>query len=172
MMETIAGAWPNIFVDEEWNVTCFVDLEWISALPVEMLAVPYWLTGYKIDEIKGDHIDEFNQVRQEFVRIFEEEEKIAPFFTPKRPSRVVRPTSKVRDTARQLEDTAKETRKTTRQTTRTMPAEEQINRPTKVQKSSSSGSSSSDRRAILQKALDLRGKSCRETKQLQEALKE
>ncbi|KAJ0127283.1 Uncharacterized protein HZ326_29615 [Fusarium oxysporum f. sp. albedinis] len=69
MMETVAGAWPgskwaiplqftdlhasNIFVDEEWNVTCFVDLEWISALPVEMLAVPYWLTGCKIDEIEG-----------------------------------------------------------------------------------------------------------------------
>ena len=29
-----------------------------------------------------------------------------PFSTPKRPSRLVKPMSKVRDTARQLEDTA------------------------------------------------------------------
>ncbi|KAJ0127282.1 hypothetical protein HZ326_29614 [Fusarium oxysporum f. sp. albedinis] len=85
---------------------------------------------------------------------------------------MVRPTSKVQDTARQLEDTAKETQKTTRQTTRTMPAEEQIDRPTKVRESSGSGSSSSDGRAILQKALDLLGESRRETKRLQEALKE
>ncbi|KAF5710826.1 hypothetical protein FMUND_9322 [Fusarium mundagurra] len=84
---------------------------------------------------------------------------------------MVRPTSKVRDTARQLEDTAKETRKTTRQTTRNVPAEEQIDRPTETRKSSGSGSSS-DGRAMLQKALDLLAESRRETKRLQEALKE
>jgi hypothetical protein len=99
------------------------------------------------------------------------EQDDAPFSTPKRPSRMVRPTSKVRDTARQLEDTAKETRKTTRQTTRNVPAEEQIDRPTETRKSSGSGSSS-DGRAMLQKALDLLAESRRETKRLQEALKE
>jgi hypothetical protein len=100
------------------------------------------------------------------------EQDDAPFSTPKRPSRMVRPTSKVRDTARQLEDTAKETRKTTRQTTRNVPAEEQIDRPTETRKSSGSGSGSSDGRAMLQKALDLLAESRRETKRLQEALKE
>ncbi|KAF5724934.1 hypothetical protein FMUND_325 [Fusarium mundagurra] len=70
-----------------------------------------------------------------------------------RTSRMMRPTSKVRDTARQLEDSAKETRKGTRQATR--------NVPTETRKSSGSGSSS-DGMTILQKALDL----------LQEALKE
>ncbi|RMZ80972.1 hypothetical protein DV738_g2348, partial [Chaetothyriales sp. CBS 135597] len=35
----------NIFVDEAWNITCLLDLEWVCALPSEMLAVPYWLTG-------------------------------------------------------------------------------------------------------------------------------
>ncbi|KAF6527839.1 hypothetical protein HZS61_008141 [Fusarium oxysporum f. sp. conglutinans] len=84
---------------------------------------------------------------------------------------MVRPTSKVRDTARQLEDTAKETRKTTRQTTRNVPAEEQIDRPTETRKNSGSGSSS-DGRAMLQKALDLLAESHRETKRLQEALRE
>ncbi|KAJ4168398.1 hypothetical protein NW754_002270 [Fusarium falciforme] len=88
---------------------------------------------------------------------------------------VVKPTSKVRDTARQLEDTAKETKKSTRYATRTAPAEEQIDRPAEVRKSSSSSSSSSssnDGRAMLQKALDLLGESRRETKWLKEALKE
>jgi hypothetical protein len=56
---------------------------------------------------------------------------------------VVKPTSKVRDTARQLEDTAIETRRNTRQTTRNVPAEEQIDRPTETRKSSGSGSGSS-----------------------------
>ncbi|KAF4332872.1 reverse transcriptase [Fusarium beomiforme] len=46
-----------------------------------------------------------------------------------------------------------------------------IDRPTETRKSSSSGSSS-DRRAMLQKALDLLGESRRETKRLQEALRE
>ncbi|KAG6990776.1 hypothetical protein FocnCong_v020238 [Fusarium oxysporum f. sp. conglutinans] len=99
-------------------------------------------------------------------------EQDAPFSTPKRPSRVVKPTSKVRDTARQLEDTAIETRRNTRLATRNVPAEEQIDRPTETRKSSGSGSGSSDGRAMLQKALDLLAESRRETKRLQEALKE
>ncbi|KAL9562885.1 hypothetical protein ACKAV7_013071 [Fusarium commune] len=76
------------------------------------------------------------------------------------------------DTARQLEDTAIETRRNTRKTTRNVLAEEQIDRPTESRKSSSSGSGSSDGRAMLQKALDLLAESRRETKRLQEALKE
>ncbi|KAJ0130847.1 Uncharacterized protein HZ326_26051 [Fusarium oxysporum f. sp. albedinis] len=45
-------------------------------------------------------------------------------------------------------------------------------RPTEVRKSSSSGSSGSDGRAMLQKALGLLGESRRETKRLQEVLNE
>jgi hypothetical protein len=67
----------------------------------------------------------------------------------------VRPTSKVRDTARQLKDTAKETRKNTRR--RRVPC-----RPTEVRKSSGGGSSRSDGRAMLQKALDLLGEVAQE----------
>jgi len=32
----------NILVDDNWNVTCLIDLERICSLPAEMLAVPYW----------------------------------------------------------------------------------------------------------------------------------
>ncbi|PVH79370.1 hypothetical protein DL98DRAFT_631697 [Cadophora sp. DSE1049] len=65
----------NIFVDQEWNITGLIDLEWICSLPVEMLAVPYWLTGRGIDQIKEEHLDEFDMVRKEFMDIFEEEEQ-------------------------------------------------------------------------------------------------
>ncbi|KAM4064891.1 aminoglycoside phosphotransferase [Hirsutella rhossiliensis] len=65
----------NIFVDADWNVTCLVDLEWICALPAEMLAVPYWITGCGIDEIEGDRLDEFDKARQEFLHILEQEER-------------------------------------------------------------------------------------------------
>ncbi|KAH9211846.1 hypothetical protein DL95DRAFT_510504 [Leptodontidium sp. 2 PMI_412] len=41
------------------NITCLIDLE--------------WLTGHGIDEIV-DNLCEFNEVRQEFMKIFEEEE--------------------------------------------------------------------------------------------------
>jgi hypothetical protein len=73
----------NIFVDEDWNVTCLLDLKWISALPVEMLAMPYWVTNRKIDEIAvGDNSQEFNEVRQQFMRILEQEEAKADSDTP------------------------------------------------------------------------------------------
>lgn len=39
-----------------------------------MLAVPYWLTGHSIDEIVGDNLHEFDEVRQEFMNLFEAEE--------------------------------------------------------------------------------------------------
>ncbi len=64
----------NIFVDDDWNVTCLIDLEWICSLPIEMLAVPYWLTGRGIDELTGNDLDEFDKVHQEFVETLEMEE--------------------------------------------------------------------------------------------------
>jgi hypothetical protein len=64
----------NIFVDQEWNITCFIDLEWVCALPTEQLAVPYWLSGKGVDQIGGKGFDEFDKVRGEFMGIFEEEE--------------------------------------------------------------------------------------------------
>ncbi|KAI0399314.1 hypothetical protein F4802DRAFT_53801 [Xylaria palmicola] len=66
----------NILVDNDWNVTGLIDLEWICALPAEKLAVPYWLTGCAIDDIEGEKLDQFDLVRQEFMHIFEEEEQV------------------------------------------------------------------------------------------------
>ncbi len=65
----------NIFVDREWNIKCLIDLEWMCSLPVEMLTVPYWLTGRGVDQLRDEYLDEFDKVRKEFMHIFEEEEQ-------------------------------------------------------------------------------------------------
>lgn len=67
----------NIFVDKQWNITSLVDLEWICALPVENLYVPYWVTGQAIDGIENEKLAEFEKVRDEFMDILEEEEQAA-----------------------------------------------------------------------------------------------
>ena len=53
----------NLFVDDDLNVTCLIDFEWICALPTEVLAVPYWLTGLGINEIVEGNLCEFDQVQ-------------------------------------------------------------------------------------------------------------
>ncbi|RMJ08983.1 hypothetical protein CDV36_011378 [Fusarium kuroshium] len=65
----------NIFVGEAWNVTCLLDLEWVCALPSEMLVVLYWFTGYKVNGPKGDRLEEFNTIRYEFIRILDVKER-------------------------------------------------------------------------------------------------
>ncbi|OAP57606.1 hypothetical protein AYL99_08344 [Fonsecaea erecta] len=68
----------NVFVDDDWNVTCMLDLEWICALPSEMLSVPYWLTDCSIDNIIDDRYNQFDEARQVFLGIMDEEAKIVP----------------------------------------------------------------------------------------------
>lgn len=64
----------NIFVDENWHVTCLVDLEWACALPSEMLHPPIWLTGHAIDII-DDYLEEYQERHGEFIAVFAEEEQ-------------------------------------------------------------------------------------------------
>ncbi|TWU77210.1 hypothetical protein ED733_008680 [Metarhizium rileyi] len=68
----------NIFVDNDWNITCTLDLEWLCALPPEALSAPYWLTGCRINEIVDKDEDErwtaYDSVRREFMQVFSEEE--------------------------------------------------------------------------------------------------
>ncbi|KAL2755825.1 hypothetical protein ACRALDRAFT_1033775 [Sodiomyces alcalophilus JCM 7366] len=66
----------NIFVDDHWNVTAIIDLEWICARPIEMIDVPYWITGRGIDEVGSpEHVAEYTQAREEFITILREEEQ-------------------------------------------------------------------------------------------------
>ena len=62
----------NLFVDQEWNITCLVDLEWVCALPAENISVPYWLSGVGIEKINGEHLENYKETVQEFIRIVED----------------------------------------------------------------------------------------------------
>ena len=64
----------NLFVDDQWNLTCLIDLEWICALPGEMLSAPDWLSGCAIERIRKEFV-EYDTVRTEFMDAFEEEER-------------------------------------------------------------------------------------------------
>lgn len=68
----------NIIVDDDWNITCLLDLEWLCALPPEALSAPYWLTGCEINDVvdneEHQNLTEYNTVRQEFMHAFMEEE--------------------------------------------------------------------------------------------------
>ena len=68
----------NIFVDDDWNIKCLIDLEWICALPVEMLSAPYWLTSCSLDEITEEKYREYDVVRQEFMAVLEAESQNLP----------------------------------------------------------------------------------------------
>ncbi|PYH92100.1 hypothetical protein BO71DRAFT_411241 [Aspergillus ellipticus CBS 707.79] len=65
----------NIFVDEEWHITCLIDLEWACSFPVELQTPPYWLSGRPIDDIEhGEHLQTFEKIVTEFINAFEEQE--------------------------------------------------------------------------------------------------
>lgn len=68
----------NIFVDEQWHIKYLIDLEWACSLPAETLRPPYWLTGRAVDGLRGEHLDTFSKAHDEFMEIFEEEEKRYP----------------------------------------------------------------------------------------------
>lgn len=68
----------NLLVDDDWNIKYLIDLEWACSLPIEMRGAPYWLTGQGVDEITGEKLEAYDRVREEYMRIFEEEEKKFP----------------------------------------------------------------------------------------------
>ncbi|KAJ5641006.1 hypothetical protein N7528_000631 [Penicillium herquei] len=68
----------NIFVYNQWNVQFIIDLEWACSLPAETLRLPYWLTGLPVDGLTDEHLQVFEERHEEFMDIFEEEEKRLP----------------------------------------------------------------------------------------------
>ena len=68
----------NIFVDSQWDVKHIVDLEWACSLPAETLRPPYWLTGRSVDALTNKNLKTFNSAREEFMKVFEKEEKLFP----------------------------------------------------------------------------------------------
>ena len=66
----------NIFVDEEWHIKYLIDLEWACSLPMEMQNPPHWLTGRGVDQLEGEYLAEYDDVREEFMKAFENEERL------------------------------------------------------------------------------------------------
>lgn len=67
---------PNIFVDDEWNITCLIDLEWAHSAPVEMIHPPHWFTQQAVDQVDEE---EYGSLHKEFMEAFvKEEENIRP----------------------------------------------------------------------------------------------
>ncbi|KAG6012016.1 hypothetical protein E4U43_007985 [Claviceps pusilla] len=67
----------NIFVDDDWNIRSLVDLEWVNALPLEMMQAPYWLVRGDLADFSGEQLDRFKERRLEYMEIFESEERKA-----------------------------------------------------------------------------------------------
>lgn len=66
----------NIFVDDKWNITGLIDLEWACSLPIELQSPPYWLSGRSVDDIEhGEPLETFGLVVTEFLETFEREER-------------------------------------------------------------------------------------------------
>lgn len=65
----------NIFVDKDWNIKYIIDLEWAASLPLEFMQTPHWLSSQAIDRIDKEA---YNTLREEFMDIFESEEKKQP----------------------------------------------------------------------------------------------
>jgi len=66
----------NIFVDEDWHIKYMIDLEWACSLPIEMQHPPYWLSDRNVDELEGEDLAVFDEIRAEFMDAFEKEEKL------------------------------------------------------------------------------------------------
>ncbi|KAG5943141.1 hypothetical protein E4U53_007107 [Claviceps sorghi] len=68
----------NIMVNDDWDITCLLDVSWLCALPPEALSTPHWLTGFQIDELvdtkECNNLTEYNTIRQEFMQVLREEE--------------------------------------------------------------------------------------------------
>lgn len=65
----------NIFVDDNWHITCLVDLEWACSRPIEMVEPPYWLTNKAVDSMDPE---EYDSHRTELMAVLAAEESKMP----------------------------------------------------------------------------------------------
>ncbi|XP_044714732.1 uncharacterized protein HRG_11767 [Hirsutella rhossiliensis] len=95
----------------------------------------------------------------------------SPASTPaKRSTRVVRPSTKIREAARQPDDLAEKTTRATRLATRIASDDVAISDATERRKVASSSSGANEGRAMLQKVLELLSESRQETQKLSRAI--
>lgn len=67
----------NIFVDDQYNITSIVDLEWCCSLPIEMQQPHFWLSGHEGNDFLKDEGPEteavFLAAYREFLEVFDSE---------------------------------------------------------------------------------------------------
>jgi hypothetical protein len=61
----------NLLVDDDWNITNVIDLEWACVRPLEMQHPPYWLTSQAVDRIDEA---QYSEIYNEFMDVFRREE--------------------------------------------------------------------------------------------------
>ncbi|TLD29613.1 Aminoglycoside phosphotransferase [Venturia nashicola] len=64
----------HFFVDENWNVTKIVDLEWVCSWPTAMSGTPYWLSALGIDQIYGKTEEDFLEIQTQYLDALRENE--------------------------------------------------------------------------------------------------
>jgi hypothetical protein len=64
----------NIFVDDVWNITSLIDLEFAPVEPRQMARLPTWLSGRGIDELDGANEEAYKICYDRLVDIINEEE--------------------------------------------------------------------------------------------------
>ena len=67
----------NLVVDDDWNVTCLLGLDWMAVLPTPALAVPHWLTGCKLHQIRGARYDAYDSARRVFLEVMRQQQPAA-----------------------------------------------------------------------------------------------
>ena len=66
----------NIFVNEHWQITSLIDLEWACSHPMEMMRAPYWLTAQNLDRLYGANLEKFSNIQEEFMTEFSQQERL------------------------------------------------------------------------------------------------
>lgn len=64
----------NIFVDDNWNITSLIDLEFAAVYPVQMTSVPTWISGRGVDQLDNEHLEKFEVLYHQFSDVVREEE--------------------------------------------------------------------------------------------------
>lgn len=67
-------ALSNLVVDDDWNVTCLLGLDWMAVLPASALSVPHWLTGCKLHQIRGERFETYDSARRVFLEVMRQQQ--------------------------------------------------------------------------------------------------
>ncbi|PGH13393.1 hypothetical protein AJ79_03672 [Helicocarpus griseus UAMH5409] len=68
-LNATSGIEQYFFVDEDWNITRVIDLEWAASLPVEFIQLPHWIGSDK--EVDAVDMARYSSLLDEYISIME-----------------------------------------------------------------------------------------------------